>query len=176
MKSRYAVIVLAASLALPIVGCDEPAPTAPNQVIVTQTQVVNLGQPLPNATPSPTPGSADKTIVSMTVTEIGGDGQKLFAVGERFALTGTPRNADGDDPCTGFPSLSACGAYTESDIQWYAGAGVTTDCASATAIVCDLGAGATNYNRNFRALRAGSFVVNAQFKSVAPSSFAGTVQ
>lgn len=174
--SRFSRFLLLVAITLPLLACDEPPPTAPNQVIVTQQQIVNLGQPLPNATPSPGPVSVDKTIVSIKITEIGGDGQKLFAVDERFSLTMTPLNSAGKDPCAGFPDLEACGAYTELDPQWYLGAGGTADCASATAIVCDLGPGETNYNRNFRTLRRGSFTVNGTFRSVPPASFTGLVQ
>lgn len=176
MKHRYAIAALIA-LALPLAACDEAAPAAPTQVVVTQTQNVILGTPVPNATPSPGPGgAADKVIVGSKVTEIGGDGQKQFSVGERFALTLTPVNAEGKDPCVGFPSLAACGAYTEQDVQWALGAEVSQDCNSASAIVCDLGPGETNYNRNFRALRAGSFTVFGRVKDTAQSSFTGSVR
>lgn len=184
-RARTSVLALMAvvALALASVGCDETvaAPTPlPNQVEVNVTVTQTIGTPLPNgpgASPTPIPpGAVDKTIVSMTVTEIGGDGQRTFEIGETHALTATPRNRDGVDPCIGFPTLTACGAYTEQDIRWFAGTGVVTDCTSTTGIVCDLGPSDTNYNRRFRALRAGSFTYSAQFRDQSPVSFTGTVQ
>lgn len=173
MLRRLPIVLLALSTQ----GCDEPLPTA-TTITINTNNTIN-GTPLPNATPSPSPvapGAADKVIVGLTVTEIGGDGQRTFPVGESASLTATPRNRDGLDPCVGFPSLSACGAYTEADIRWFAGTGVVTDCTSATGVVCDLGPSGTNYNRRFRALRVGSFTYSAQFRDLSPVSFTGTVQ
>lgn len=177
--SILATLALIAA-ALFSLSCNEPVAPTPlpqGNVNVTVVQSVNLGTPLPNASPSPLPpGAVDKVIVGLTVTEIGGDGQRTFAVGENAALTATPRNRDGQDPCSGFPTLTACGAYTEQDIRWFAGAGVVTECTSTTGIVCDLGPSDTNYNRRFRTLRAGSFTYSAQFRDQSPVSFTGTVQ
>lgn len=156
-------------------GCRREPPTAPNQVNVVVNQTVTLGTPLPNASPSPVAGAADKVIVGMTVTEIGGDGLRQFAVGESAVLTATPRNASGEDPCVGFPTLAACGAYTESDIRWFAGAGFGAEC-SGVAVACDLGTSGTNYNRRLRTLRPGTFTVQAQFRGLPPVSFTGQVQ
>ena len=172
-------IVLALGLLLLTISCDEAPPTAPTpqgNVNVTVTQTVNLGTPLPNGTPAPTtPGATDKVITGLTVTEIGGDGARTFAVNETALITATPRNKDGVDPCIGFPTLSACGAYTEQDILWFPGTGIVTDCTSTTGIVCDLGTSETNYNRKFRTLRAGTFTYQAQFKTLSPVAFTGTV-
>jgi hypothetical protein len=175
---RFSYLTLAV-LALTQLGCDETVPTAPNQVNINITQTQTVGTLLPNspvASPSPGPGAADKTIVGLKVTEIGGDGAKTFPVGDTAAITATPVNSQNQDPCVGFPTLAACGAYSELDIKWFAGSGVVTDCSSSTGTVCDLGVDpATNYNRRFRTLRAGAFTYTAQFRDLEPVAFTGNV-
>lgn len=170
---------LVAALAVMSFGCDNPfapdeAPPPPGvNVTVNVEQNVNTLPMTPAPSPTPAPGSQDKTIVALTVTESGGNGERSYVEGERFVLTATPRNADGEDPCELFATLSACGAYTEADIRWEPVSGVTND---DSGVVRALGVGGTNYNYDFKALKSGTFTVRAVFRGTIRAEFTGTVK
>lgn len=168
------VFALVAGLA----ACQRPTdPTPTNVYIGTQTQTVIVGTPLPN-TPvaSPSPGSPSSiNIDSLKVSAIGGEQlnpPKTWKVGARFSLTATP-HAAGVDPCK---FLEPCPYYNDSDIEWFAVAGVGQP-GSADAVVIDRGPGSdTTFNRDFSANKPGSFTVKARFRgTVMSGDFVGTV-
>lgn len=146
------------------------------------TQVTEVKPPTPAPTPSasPTPGGqqGQGPIVACKVNFFVGSpgaGNKTLVVGEKGAITMSPLNAQGQDPCEGIPN-SQCTLYSQADAKWTGGTGVGGSCSgTAGPVVASTAWSDETFNRNLEGCKAGDFEVTAVFRDTIPCSLVGKV-
>lgn len=174
MRKHLALMFLATFVAIVGTACLDLPGSSTSTTVITNTNTNTQGNP-PAPSGSPSPGVGQGVIRSIKVTFIDGSpgaGDKTLTVGEKGTITATPLDANGVDPCKGIPN-SSCVAYTQADIAWSNGPGVTADCSG---VVQASDAGEEAYNLDLKACNPGTFTVYAVFKGgLITGSLAGTV-